>query len=282
MHLVEATGLHHEIDTVVLATGAGMQQLEIDSDGCERARKIFWCAWMMNQITSYDTGLSSVFLSNISCQRPKPKDDDFTNYLIECALVIPQEAASQGSSAQRADLLKALAQLQQIPDKKWFITMAKADVCFCFYRRLRLLNQGVNRMVILQIIEIGNRALVAAWELVKERQFWWNVTSTVFQYVCVLLAMDSLDSLSNVSNAMDTLERISQLLGTQNTCEAVATARVLLRDSTRKKKQEVSLLEGADMEHNITPVESTVDIDWDALLDPLWPSASIAQDYNVC
>ncbi len=50
---------------------------------------------------------------------------------------------------------------------------------------------------------------------------------TVFQYVCVLLAIDTNESLRSVKGAMEMLERICEGLGTHVAREACGTARVL-------------------------------------------------------
>jgi hypothetical protein len=54
--------------------------------------------------------------------------------------------------------------------------------------------------------------------------------------VCVLLAIDTLDSLAQVQSAMCTLENIAGQLQTHVSTEAVNTLKILLRDSMRKKK----------------------------------------------
>jgi hypothetical protein len=274
MHMAEATGLHHEIDMVMLTTGQ-RPPIGRDQHGCEQARKLFWCAWSINQIISYDYARSSVLLPDVSCKKPKPTEGDFTTLIIECAQLVPS-CWNSGPSTQKTELHKALSSLNRIPDKHPFVTLTRADLCFSFYRRLRLLKEGVEKKFIVQIIEIGNLALSAAMELAQQGHFWWNVTSSVFQYVCVLLAIDTTDSLSNVSSAMATLEKISQMLGTHIALEAVTTAKVLLRDSTMKKKQEVALLEAADSENNMIQAETAIGIDWDALLDPF-----MTQDFSV-
>ena len=279
MHMAEACGLHHEIDMVVLTSGENAS-LGQDEHGREQVRKLFWCAWAINQMLSYDYARSRVLFSSISCKKPKPTEGDFTTLIIECAQLVPSCLSNAGSATQTIELHKALASLQYIPDKHPFVTLTRADMCFSLYRRLRLLKERVERKVILQIIEIGNLALSAAWDLAQQRQFWWNVTSSVFQFVCVLLAIDTTDSLSNVSSAMDTLEKISQILGTHIALEAVTTAKILLRDSTMKKKKEVALLEGADTNNSMVGADTAVDIDWNAFLDPNFSSNFITQDFS--
>jgi hypothetical protein len=163
--------------------------------------------------------------------------------------------------------------------------MSKADLCMSLYRHHRLLKQTLDKKEILQIISIGNTATEAAYKLAQENKFWWNVLCTVFQYVCVLLAIDTLDSLAQVSSAMCTLENIAGQLGTHVSTEAVNTLKILLRDSMRKKKQEVQLLEAADSDlgansSSMGEVEN-VDINWDALLDPWYVPTFLPQEFTM-
>lgn len=118
------------------------------------------------------------------------------------------------------------------------------------------------------IIDIGNTALSAAYALVKLDQAWWNVLSTSFQYVCVLLAIDTPESLSHVATAMKTLDNITQILGTRIAFEAQKTAKLLLEDSMKKKRQEIQQLEQATHQRSNLETTHLLDIDWDALLDP--------------
>ncbi len=63
--------------------------------------------------------------------------------------------------------------------------------------------------------------------------------------------------------------------------EAATTAKLLLRDSTKKKRQEVALLEAADTGEGIgTPVEN-FHINWDALLDPSYMSQFATQGFSM-
>lgn len=267
MHLAEATGLHHEMDAVVLTTGPSSQIVPNES-GCEQARRLFWSAWMANSMISYEYGRSSCSLNNITCRQPTYTKGDYTALLISIAQLVPRESLNSGP-----DLQHTLPKLQQVPDDHPFVSMSKADLCMSLYRHHRLLKHPIDKKEILQIINIGNTATEAAYKLAQENKFWWNVLCTVFQYVCVLLAIDTSDSLGQVQNAMCTLENIAGQLGTHVSTEAVNTLKVLLRDSMKKKRQEVQLLEAADSDLNANTNNElgdmeNVDINWDALLDP--------------
>jgi hypothetical protein len=166
--------------------------------------------------------------------------------------------------------------------------MSKGDLCMSLYRHHRLLKYPIDKNEVLQIISIGNTATEAAFKLASENKFWWNVLCTVFQYVCVLLAIDTVDSLAQVASAMCTLENIAGLLRTHVSNEAVNTVKILLRDSMKKKRQEVQLLEAADSDlgatanlgNDLGDLEN-VDINWDALLDPWYMPTFLPQEFPM-
>ncbi|KAE9368763.1 hypothetical protein N431DRAFT_428521 [Stipitochalara longipes BDJ] len=280
MHLAEATGLHHEMDAVVLTTDPSSQFVPNES-GREQARRLFWSAWMANSMISYEYGRSSTSLNNITCKQPSLAQGDYTALLISLGQLIPRESLDAGP-----DIQHTLPKIQQIPDDHPFVSMSKADLCMSLYRHHRLLKRPIDKKEILQIISIGNTATEAAYKLAQANKFWWNVLCTVFQYVCVLLAIDSLESLAQVQNAMCTIENIAGQLRTHVSTEAVNTLKILLRDSMRKKRQEVQLLETADSDLGVnTSNESgnmeSVDINWDALLDPWYVPTLLPQEFSM-
>lgn len=311
IHLAEATGLHHEMDAVVLATDSSISNtIGRNLTGCEVARKLFWSAWAVNRMISYEYGRSSVVLYGVTCKQIQPVPNDYTIWHVALAQLIPPDLSS---STPASELHKALEKLDQIPDTHPYISLSKADLCMCFYRRLRLLQHGISKSIISQILEVGDIAIKGAGQLHREGRYWWQVMCTVFQYVCVLLAIDTNESLRSVKGAMEMLERICEGLGTHVAKEACGTARVLLRDSVAKKRVEMELLERADVGlvggHGIGIADGIVgeggnggnglggvdmvgdgltdiagvgvgDIDWDALLDPNYTSAFMPQDFG--
>ncbi|KAH7319183.1 hypothetical protein BKA65DRAFT_609142 [Rhexocercosporidium sp. MPI-PUGE-AT-0058] len=267
IHLAEATGLHMEIDQIALTEPETAQSTLKSQSLCELVRRIFWTAWRNNMMVSYEYGRSGITLSNITCKVPRFPSDDLTMQLHAIVELVPRDA----TAGQDVNLHGTLEKAKQIPDTHPFVSMSKADLCMSLYRHHRLLKLSIDKADVLELIDIGNVAVNAALRLAEENKFWWNVLCTVFQYVCVLLALDTADSLSNVANAMGILENIARLLGTHMAQEAVNTAKVLLRDSMRKKRLELGMLEVADMGEgrgNAPADLDGLDINWDMLLDP--------------
>jgi hypothetical protein len=208
-------------------------------------------------------------LQSITSKLPHPQsnpDSSIIN-LISVAQLVPRYVPDRNQSP---DLPNTLTKLLQIPDSHPFISMSKGDLCMSLYRHARLLKQPLEKRDVQSIIIIGNNAVTASSSLAAEQKYWWNVICSVFQYVCVLLALDTSESLSNVSSAMGALDKIASDLNTHMAKEAANTAKVLLRDSMRKKRREVELLEAADKGAEIADEQMVemADINWDALLDP--------------
>jgi hypothetical protein len=86
-------------------------------------------------------------------------------------------------------------------------------------------------------------ALPAARILVLRNHPWWNTVGSVFQYLCVLLAIDNSDSLAAIPEAMETLETITKHLRTHLADEALNTARLLVRAMREKKRKELDTLD---------------------------------------
>ncbi|TGO45413.1 hypothetical protein BCON_0395g00020 [Botryotinia convoluta] len=280
LHLAEATGLHQEVHSVLLTTEGDTQAKRMDQAEIERARKTFWMAWSVHTIISYEYGRSAVILNSITCKPVKDTMGDSTIFHIKIAQLIPRDNMVVNSVTHKEELISGLKELAQIPDVHPFLSLSKADVCFCFYRRLRLMKQGLEKEAIQAIIDIGNKGAEAANTFARNGHPWWNILSTTFQYFCVLLAIDTSESLSNVSWVLNIFENIVRIVDTHLAHEAFDTAKVLLRDSMAKKRRDLGFLENADGQHG-PEIERQVDINWDALLDPTFPDALMSEDFSI-
>jgi hypothetical protein len=116
---------------------------------------------------------------------------------------------------------------------------------------------------------------------VAQNHPWWNVVCTVFQFICVLVAIDTAESLERIPEAVETLEMIAQRLNTHLANEALHTARHLINASLEKKRKGISLLE------RVPGISAPVDSDrlggqWlpsDSLLDSFPRTPSIDMDF---
>lgn len=78
--------------------------------------------------------------------------------------------------------------------------------------------------------------------LAAQRLPWWTVISVPFQLLCVLLAVDSRESLGYVAQTMSVLEEVGRSFNTHMTREAVGCASLLIKLSRRRKEDDLKSL----------------------------------------
>jgi hypothetical protein len=244
MHLVEATGLNQAPQFVMLTTNKGVQGSTPErSDIVKRTARV---AHSLHVIIAYEYG-RSVMNFDFPAQNAlalSNRAGDFTPRLCSLVEAVPLIPMGADSVATIQDLSSAINKLADTPADHDFLVLVRADLVFSIYRRLRLLEPNLRQSLLDEVISTGMSALPAARALASQNQPWWNVISTVFQFVCVLLAIDSHASVTNLSDAMDTLGMIVDHLKTHLATEALATARSLVRASLDRRRKGVEILEG--------------------------------------
>ncbi|KND89243.1 Protein RDR1 [Tolypocladium ophioglossoides CBS 100239] len=262
LHLAEAIGLHRDMESEILTH-------RIESQTGTKGSRTFWIAWSLNTMISYEYGRTRKSFDSISCDRAILEEKGgSTGQQLRMAQLIPDDQAITDPTSSVEILETSIRKLQEIEPVTGYPVLCRADICFSLYRRLRLFKLRIAKDVILSILGVGRIAVEAAYGFAQRGVPWWNLLSTTFQYFCVLLAIDSSDSLSQVSWALSKLEGIARMLDTHLAFEALETAKTLLRDSMRKKRQELAFMEIADGATMPLPAEE-INLDWDALLDPL-------------
>ncbi|OTA02773.1 Zn2Cys6 transcriptional regulator [Trichoderma parareesei] len=264
MHLVEAVGLHRDLESD-LVTQSGETRARED----EGSKRTFWLAWCINTIIAYEYGRTKIHFDGED-SRPTPfNDTSETGLQIRMARILPSENVNADAMAVSKSLEGAIQKLVDLGDVRGFPALTRGDLCFCLYRRLRLLKISISKDTLSHILQIGQNAVEAAYDLAQRGVPWWNVLGTTFQFFCVLLAIDNRDSLTLVSSVLSRLDGIVQILNTHMAFEAFETAKTLMRDLLVKKRQEVALLEmseGSDIpfsNRELTP-------DWDMMLNPFY------------
>ncbi|RHZ50425.1 hypothetical protein CDV55_100090 [Aspergillus turcosus] len=280
MHLVEAAGLHQPLDAVILATGGnGRKALEDIAETRDRIAQVAQC---LNIIIAYDYGRSVVDLG-LTWKRDSRSDspsNDLTPQLFGLVEAVPLDNNAD-PVARRDELALGLENLIKVSVEHDFLILVKADLAFCIYRRIRLLESATPQAQLDRVIEIGCSALPSARRLVAQNHPWWNVVGTVFQFICVLVAIDTTGSLERIPEAVESLEMIAQRLNTHLANEALHTARHLINASLEKKRKGISVLERA------SGISAPTDSDglggqWlpsDSLLDPFSQTPSIDMDF---
>ena len=242
MHLIEAAGLHQEISDIAIVFPATPEY----SDGeIEIRRRLFWVAWSLNTMISFEYGRSRVRIPDTSVKMFDTRANTSTQVLIAFATQILRAEERQLSHNEDLGVQPVLDALKVINTESEPLNLLRADLAFCLYRRIRGLHgAGVSipSDITNSIISIGVSALPHVSSLVSQRLPWWTVISVPFQLLCVLLAVDSRESLSHVSRAMDALEDVGRSFSTHMTREAVGCASLLIKLSRRRKEDDLKSL----------------------------------------
>jgi hypothetical protein len=245
MHLCENIGASREPDSMqtVNTTTATTTTATLHEARDLRAR-LATVARCLHVFISYEHGRSIVEIGPIPEHNVIQRKGDLTMQFNALINTLPPDSRSHHDQlSRRQELCTALNDLLAAPADHEYLTLIKADLCFCVYRRLRLLDLGLKQEPLDQVIRAGKMALPAARSLVLRNHPWWNNVGSVFQYLCVLLAIDNSDSLAAIPEAMETLETITKHLHTHLADEALNTARLLVRAMKEKKRKEFDILE---------------------------------------
>ncbi|RKU39924.1 hypothetical protein DL546_001172 [Coniochaeta pulveracea] len=229
MHMIEAAGLHCEprADSVLPSSS--------DDVNPETRRRIFGVAQHLNIWMSYDLGRSRVVPHRATTLLPTPRPGDVTVELLELlpySAMLDPERACDAATLESA-LLQVLAREHSIPPSQ----MAQCNLVLCFCRRLQSFNVSLNGSHHDRILAQIRKGIRAAEDLLEARTPWHHMANVPFSVICVLLAMDTLSSLSLLPDAMQILSRIAQTYTTEATREALDTASLLIYLYQKRKEK---------------------------------------------
>lgn len=235
MHLAECIGLHQERNSSVIYATTEGGQVEPDI-----RRRVFWVARLFNSWVSFEYGRSRVAIQGITCQLPDRRAGDNTRdyidlYSISCCL----DPILLDKPGQWEDFVQ---QIENFDAKHECISMSKANLALCGYRRLRLTNPNIQGDLINRIIALVLQGLHAAKSLAILKEPWWHVANVPFQSICVFLAIDSKESLSHIGTALRILDFVCTQFPSHPMDEASKTARFLVRLSKKKKEEDTAVL----------------------------------------
>jgi hypothetical protein len=247
LHLCEAVGLHEEENIKKMASVAGAAIVGHDAD---RLRRIFWISWAGHNMLSYEYDRSSVRFGAVTCQPIIPVSGSVADQFVQIAQIIPSPNSPFRLECQpltpREELFERLKALDKLQFTHPFLVVTKADLAFCFYRRIYQLKMGISDEIIQLVIDSGNAAVEAAQQLANQGLMFWNVIGSVFQYTCVLLAIDTPAASVHIAAAFKGLENLVKAADTGLTRKALSMARHLLSLSMAKKRKELAQLEAVE------------------------------------
>lgn len=237
MQLIEVTGIHHDLDTISVVHPPNTP---MDEQDAEQRRGLFWVARSLNAFLSYEVGFSSMNLPAATCKPIAPNSLNYTHELM--ALYFAWEKIQLIESTTACSLEDCLSRLQEIELHHNGLVLHQTNLAFCVYRRLRLRNSNFSKKALDLLVTMGNTGLKASNNMLQLNVPWWHIAMVPFQYVCVLLAIDSRHSLLYVGDAMRTLEAATQRFDTHVMREALMTAGLLLREWKKRKEELIGFL----------------------------------------
>ncbi|KAH7142584.1 C6 zinc finger domain protein [Dactylonectria estremocensis] len=256
MHLCEAVGLHEEENIKKMASIAGAAVVGYDAD---RLRRLFWISWAGHNLLSYEYDRSAVRFRAVTCQAIIPIPGSVADQFVQIAQIIPAPNSPFHLECQpptpREELFERLKTLEKLQFTHPFLVVTKADLAFCFYRRIYQLKLGISDDIIKLVIDSGNAAVDAAQQLANQGRLFWNVIGSVFQYTCVLLAIDTPTASVHIAAAFKGLENLVKAVDTGLTREALSMARHLLSLNTAKKRKELAQLEAVEAGYQSSQVQ---------------------------
>ncbi|OQD80154.1 hypothetical protein PENANT_c038G06298 [Penicillium antarcticum] len=284
MHLCEAIGLHEEENIKKIASIAGAAVLGHDAD---RLRRIFWISWAGHHMLSYEYDRSPVGFRAVTCQPIISMPGSIADQFVQLVQIIPSPNSPFQLELQPPtpgeELFKRFKALDKLQFTHPFLVMTKADIAFCFYRRLYQLKTYIPDDIIKLVIDSGNAAVEAAEQQASQGRLFWNVIGSVFQYTCILLAIDTPAASVHIGTAFRGLENLVKAADTALTREALSMARYLLGLNMAKKRRELAQLEAVEgaYEFFLPPPESVTntavpdmywEVNWDQFfIEPFVP-----------
>ena len=248
MQLVEVTGIHQDLDTITIVHPPTTPMAEQDA---EERRCLFWVARSLNAFMSYEVGLSSVHLPAATCKPITPNSLNYTHELMTLYLAWEKIQFLESNTAY--SLEDCLGGLQAVELHHDGLLLHQTNLAFCVYRRLRLRNSNFSKKALDLLVTMGNTGLKASNNMLQLNIPWWHIAMVPFQYVCVLLAIDTRDSLLYVGDAMRTLEAATQRFDTHVMREALITAGLLVRECKKRKEEVIGFL-GEGLQHQQTSI----------------------------
>lgn len=237
MHIIESVGMDDDSKT---ASTDGTQERGIGC-GVLNMPRLFWIARLMNSWVANDYGRSKVTVKIPTPTFPSPENE--SDVTLDCLTLFQiSERLDQDVAHTSVEFEAGIAAIYAFNVRSDGAALSQTNLCLGLYRRLRLLATTISQETVDQVISICTKGLGAVMRMVERRQPWWHVGNIPFQFVCVLLAMDTPEALSHIGEALETLDAVSRCFKTRSLTESAATARTLVELSQKRKQEEINIL----------------------------------------
>lgn len=241
LHIIEATGIYQESASDNTAIPPNSNSPGHGHQEVETKRRIIWIARLLNTWISFEYGRSRVILRGPwPIAKPESRDGDCTSVLISLFQI--SEDLDPNKDIPVTNLESSLEQLEKYDFKVDALILSQSVLAFTIYRRLQLLGFSVNKTVIDRVINLGRRGIEAARRCIDSNCPWWHVNNVPFQFTCILLVIDTSDSLVHVQDSVAVLKKAAEHFGTPKSRQAYETVELFVRLSQRRKEQDATLL----------------------------------------
>ncbi|PTB43774.1 hypothetical protein M441DRAFT_54936 [Trichoderma asperellum CBS 433.97] len=220
MHMIDAAGFNIE------SPGKAVLPSAPQAVGMEMRKRIVAIAQHLNVWMSFDMGLTRVALPNISTAVSSAREGDYTCEIIEL-LPFSVELDPQRKPTTlelECALQVVLSRVHSSPPS----VLAQCNLALCLCRRLRSMEVALPESVLQQVLMLTSNGIQAAQAVLAARAPWHQMIYVPFQIVCVLLAIDTVSSISQLRGAMQCLQDITAVYNTEATQDALITARSLV------------------------------------------------------
>lgn len=230
LHMLEAAGM----TTEDADQAASLRPDTPEANNIEGNRRLVAVSQHLNIWMSYDMGLSRVTLSGATCALPSKFPGEVIRELIE---LLPFTIQLDPERTQAAPELESALQivLDRVHTRATSV-LAQCNLALCLCRRLRSMEFSLPDSTIQRILVVTANGIQAARELLVDRSPWHHMAYVPFQIICVLLAIDTVSSISQLRDAMQCLKDVATVYNTQATREAMRTARSLIMLHQRGKE----------------------------------------------
>ena len=233
MHNIDAAGLHSEINSETLFLRNGGQE-ECPPD---LRRRIFSVAQHLNMWMSFDLGRSRVILQNATAILPSERPGDFTAELLG---LLPRSAGMDPDNPAGGDeLCSALSEVLVRTPVEPPSVLGHCNLMLCILRRLHTLKWELPSETLNRAFDLIQQSMQSVKQAVQNAIPWHHVANVPFQAICVLLALDTPQSLSLLGEATASLIEVDRVYQTKATKDAVATVRLLILMHQRRREADL-------------------------------------------
>lgn len=215
------------------------------------SRRLYWCIDVLNSWISLEIGRTKVGMAYTDSKIP-------TNILGPndhlCELIQFHRSTSNAfmPKSQVDELLNGLNFVINFVPPHEELSLERSYAAVVIFRRLRLANVTLSDSTASSIITTAADGLAACRNFARVGQPWWHVANLPFQLLCLLLILDSKESLSRINETLDAIVFVANQFRTEEMFETVRTAQTLIEIIRQGKMSELF-----DLEDSLARLKST-------------------------